>query len=305
MADLPAPPRLHDNAHVLSGAGEGSGRRLAVVLANAGAAPRALLERLWSRATIAICADGGANGLAELGFDRCPDAVVGDLDSLLDDVRAALEARGTQIVLEPSQDTHDLDKALRWVAETAADKQSSLRAAESTAATNEDLPAAREEGSLEHAGQHDRTDQSLPRQSIRDSAVDVVVLGALGGRLDHEMVNLNMLFTWADEPAFHRLVFVSEQSVTFLLSPGCHRIRRDPAAELRTCGLVPLGGTCAQVRTAGLKWDLDGASLSFGGLISSSNEVVSDLVEVETSAPLLWTGTLRRDFVLDEAASES
>ena len=46
--------------------------------------------------------------------------------------------------------------------------------------------------------------------------------------------------------------------------------------------------------TRGLEWDLDGGALAFGELVSSSNRFADGAraVEVETSAPLLYTATL-------------
>ena len=49
----------------------------------------------------------------------------------------------------------------------------------------------------------------------------------------------------------------------------------------------------AAVRTRGLRWNLDGQGLAFGGLVSSSNRVVDPAVRIETSGPLLWMTELR------------
>ena len=46
--------------------------------------------------------------------------------------------------------------------------------------------------------------------------------------------------------------------------------------------------------TRGLEWDLDEQPLAFGELVSSSNRFAdgAGAVEIETSAPLLYTATL-------------
>ncbi len=77
-----------------------------------------LLRRLWNRARVKVCADGGANRL----YDRCettreretyvPDAIVGDLDSIRDEVRTYYEQRGAQVVHRPDQDHNDFEKCL-------------------------------------------------------------------------------------------------------------------------------------------------------------------------------------------------
>ena len=74
-----------------------------------------------------------------------------------------------------------------------------------------------------------------------------------------------------------------------LLPPGAHEIAVDASVEGPHCGLVPLGGPCASVTTRGLRWNLDAQPLAFGGLVSTSNLLVGDAVEVETSDPLVFT----------------
>ena len=66
------------------------------------------------------------------------------------------------------------------------------------------------------------------------------------------------------------------------------------------CGLLPIGGSCAEVWTSGLRWNLHGERLGFGGLVSSSNMLTEGATEgslhevtVTTSDPLVWTTMLR------------
>eukprot|EP00741_Cyanophora_paradoxa_P008263 tig00001278_g7993.t1 len=120
----------------------------------------------------------------------------------------------------------------------------------------------------------------------------VVVLGALGGRIDHEMANMNMSYLMADTPT--PLLFLSDECTATVLPAGAHRIRWHPRLEGPICGLIPLGREVRHVRTRGLKWDLDGERpLAFGGLVSSSNELVAPEIELEASEPLLWTTAFR------------
>ena len=62
-----------------------------------------------------------------------------------------------------------------------------------------------------------------------------------------------------------------------------------------TCGLIPLGCACDHITTTGLKWNLKDDSMTFGGLVSTSNRIVSDKVVVDLSAssqPLLFTAEI-------------
>lgn len=126
------------------------------------------------------------------------------------------------------------------------------------------------------------------RQRESGERFSVVTVGAFGGRLDQQFANLNMAYTWLGK--FDQFYLLSPESLAFLLRPGSHRIEVNREAESGSCGLVPLGGRCDGVRTAGLRWNLDGGrALEFGSLVSSSNEIVSPTVTIETSSPLLWT----------------
>ena len=64
------------------------------------------------RAERIICADGAAGSLVEAGYT--PHAIVGDMDSLSDELRLRFSDR---IFPDPDQETNDLTKAVKWCAE--------------------------------------------------------------------------------------------------------------------------------------------------------------------------------------------
>ncbi|KAJ1415672.1 thiamine pyrophosphokinase [Ochromonadaceae sp. CCMP2298] len=120
----------------------------------------------------------------------------------------------------------------------------------------------------------------------------LIVLGAQGGRFDHEMAAISSLFRW--QGAFSRVLLLSEDSCTSLLSPGLHCIRPVRSSLVRegeTCGLLPIGGPVRSVTTCGLQWNLQAEALALGVRISSSNAIPagSEEVTVQTSEPVLWT----------------
>lgn len=220
-------------------------------------------DQLWETSSVRVCADGAANRLHDSLAEpararRLPDTIAGDLDSLRPAVAEYYASRGVAIEGEDGQDTHDFEKCLRWIER-----------------------------------RHTSTAPALV------GGLTVVAHGAFGGRLDQQMANLNMAYK-ATQPrgcfgGLEHLYLLCDHSIAFVLGPGRHVILPNADAEDGTCGLIPLGGRCEGVRTTGLRWDLDGSRpLEFGGLVSSSNEVVADRVTVETEAPLLWTAGLRR-----------
>ena len=73
-----------------------------------------------------------------------------------------------------------------------------------------------------------------------------------------------------------------------LLQPGQTVVRVERSCEGPECGVVPMAGD-AVVSTSGLRWDMDGLTLSFRGIISTSNLVEKDEVVVTTDQPVLFT----------------
>ncbi|UCD38502.1 MAG: thiamine diphosphokinase [Fidelibacterota bacterium] len=80
------------------------------------------LKILYSAGTL-ICCDGAANRM--LGSEREPDVVVGDLDSITPEARSAFQ---NQLVELSSQQSNDLEKALKWAAEEGASQVTILGA---------------------------------------------------------------------------------------------------------------------------------------------------------------------------------
>ncbi|GBG28746.1 Thiamine pyrophosphokinase 1 [Hondaea fermentalgiana] len=123
-------------------------------------------------------------------------------------------------------------------------------------------------------------------EAMLDTRYSVIVLGATGGRLDHEFANISMLFKF--DKTFQDLILLSDQSLALLLAPGKHTLIRPEDIISPTCGLAPLAGP-ARVTTSGLRWNLSNQVLELGGLVSSSNEMDGCTASIETDAPLLWS----------------
>ena len=89
-----------------------------------------------------------------------------------------------------------------------------------------------------------------------------VLLGALGGRMDHTLAALSTLHAFPGES----LTLLDERNAVTLLQPGTHSLRLCRRREGPVCGLVPLCGP-ATVTTAGLRWDLSATRLAMGELV--------------------------------------
>jgi thiamine pyrophosphokinase len=64
-------------------------------------------------AELKVCCDGSAENLINAGF--LPDAIVGDMDSLNDEIKNRFS---TIIYVDDEQETNDLTKAVRWCRES-------------------------------------------------------------------------------------------------------------------------------------------------------------------------------------------
>ena len=96
-----------------------AGSKPHVVVSNSPSADLAPLVRLWEASAFesVICADGGANRLYDsLTPERRaalpPQFIVGDLDSVRDEVVSFYQQLGTTIVRDSNQDNNDLEKCL-------------------------------------------------------------------------------------------------------------------------------------------------------------------------------------------------
>jgi thiamine pyrophosphokinase len=170
---------------------------------------------LIHNANLVVAADGGANWLWRQGLPT--DVLIGDLDSILPEALAALEAAGCTILRHPAaKDETDTELALIYAAH-------------------------------------------------RDPS-RITLIGALGGRVDHEVANLMLLGL----PELQRIHVV--------ICDGDTRVRLLPEGRSDLIGaagdivsLLPWGGDCHGITTIGLAYPLHDEPLLMGGARGISN----------------------------------
>ncbi|KAL9647127.1 hypothetical protein ABK040_004843 [Willaertia magna] len=243
-------------------------------------------KKLWFSSEWKCCADGGANRLLDFTKEHkkeeelIPDIICGDLDSLKLNVKEYYELKGTEIKRIKEQDSNDLQKCVRILKERIKNSTHSLN---------------------------------------NNNEVHRIFIVGGGGRLDQEMCNLNTLYIEALQRVENKkeslitnnkveamikatgpietnlnfqFIQLTPYSLSYVLLPGKHLIVRNENWEKKICALVPLGIPCRTVTTNGLKWNLKEQRLEFGGLVSTSNEMIGEEVWIENSDPLLWITTL-------------
>lgn len=129
----------------------------------------------------------------------------------------------------------------------------------------------------------DQTDGELALLAALERGADEVVLvGAIGGRLDHSLGNVGLLV------AASRLgvsAWIEDDGVEI------HHIGASGSLEVRdrkerTLSLVPFGYEKAQVSVSGVRWPLDGEELDLANTRALSNLITHDVcvIEVEKGA---------------------
>lgn len=217
---------------------------------------------LWKKACLRICADGGANQL----YDCLPQIISCDdpiklrteykpdvIKGDLDSIRPEVKAFYQGLGTKVVDESHDQDTT--------------------------DLHKCISYIIKDHIPSVDKHDMKI------------LVVGALGGRLDHEFGNLNVLHSFSGI----RIILLSDENMTYLLSRDfTHKIHIDSSIEGPYCGLVPLGAPSASTTTTGLKWNLEKTPMKFGGLISVCNQHEDEIVTMSSDTDLVWTITIQK-----------
>jgi thiamine pyrophosphokinase len=119
--------------------------------------------------------------------------------------------------------------------------------------------------------------------ALRWEPGQIVIIGAIGGRLDHALSNVLLL----THPALVelRVVIVEGHQRLFLAKPGAWNEVRGNSGDLLS--LLPFGGSPLGVRTEGLLYPLEGEDLLQGRGRGVSNELVADEVRIWLDSGLL------------------
>ncbi|XP_043710040.1 thiamine pyrophosphokinase 1 isoform X1 [Telopea speciosissima] len=216
---------------------------------------------LWKHAQLRLCADGGANRI----FDEMPE---------LFPQEDSLHVRNRY---KPDVITGDMDSIRSDVMEFYSNMGTKI---------------------LDESNDQDTTDLHKCVSFVQDSTPEldksdlcILATGALGGRFDHEIGNINVLFRFSNI----RIILISDDCLIHLLPrTHQHEIHILSSVEGPHCGLIPIGMPSAKTTTTGLQWDLNDTEMRFGGLISTSNIVKSEKITVQSDSDLLWTISIKK-----------
>ncbi|KAF3436432.1 hypothetical protein FNV43_RR23524 [Rhamnella rubrinervis] len=216
---------------------------------------------LWQHARLRLCADGGANRV----YDDVP-------------------------LLFPHEDAVDVRK--RYKPDVIKGDMDSIRKEVLDFYTNMGTKVLDESDDQDTTDLHKCVSYICDFTPIPDkSSLCILVAGALGGRFDHEMGNINVLCRFSTT----RIILLSEDCLIYLLPrTHNHEIHIQSSIEGPHCGLIPIGTPSGSTTTTGLQWDLTETDMRFGGLVSTSNIVEGEKVTVRSDSDLLWTISIRK-----------
>lgn len=126
-----------------------------------------------------------------------------------------------------------------------------------------------------------KSDMDLALERARNMRYDeIFVYGALGGRLDHTLANLQLFAKYSEKGAIVNAIGVSE-AATYVTGPDTYEM---PAQESGTISVFSMSDEAKGVFERGLAYELDDASLSNRTSLGLSNEFIGEpvLIGVES-----------------------
>nr|POE94728.1 thiamine pyrophosphokinase 1 [Quercus suber] len=233
-----------------------STKKAALVVLNSPIRDYQYFSRLHSHSVFTLCADGGANRLFELM------ATQGEAFPLTAALRKA----------KPDIIHGDLDSLMPHVRD------------------------AYESLGVEISQDPDQysTDMGKAVKVITarvEGVQEIILLGSIGGRVDQGIGILHELYR--EQIVRHpglRFWLFSESSITTLLLAGTTVIHTPLHEGLikRNIGILPLYGT-AIISTQGLEWDVQDWETELGGMVSTSNHIMSDEVTITCDKEVLFS----------------
>lgn len=106
--------------------------------------------------------------------------------------------------------------------------------------------------------------------------------------MDHFFAGINTLIKSLSLDV--QLYIYDFENIAFPIAAGTDTKRIEVPAGT-TCGIIPMDGP-THITSEGLKWDLDGSSYGFGGIVSTSNETVREVVSLTTDRVLIFSAVV-------------
>ncbi len=129
---------------------------------------------------------------------------------------------------------------------------------------------------IEYPQAKNKTDTHLALEyAIEQGAQEVIILAALGGRIDHTWANIGLL--WLAHNCGVKAKILDTTCQIFLIS-GKEEIRGQKGEIF---SLFPVGLAAEGITIRGARFPLQDASLKYGQTLCASNEFIDESIEIE------------------------
>jgi len=133
------------------------------------------------------------------------------------------KSKGVNIGQNPSQDNSDLEKCLNHIDE--------------------------------------RLQKEKKEKDNKDKVYKIIIVGGLGGRLDHTLNNISLIhkfsIKYAEENIKVSLLLMDNNSIATCILPGKTKYIRSKEFEMdKGCGFFPFTGEIKCLKTKGLRWNI-------------------------------------------------
>lgn len=130
---------------------------------------------------------------------------------------------------------------------------------------------------ITYPAEKDLTDtEAALTHALEKGCRNVILLGGMGGRLDHTMGNIGLLDKYYS--SFDHMEFIDGKNNMELLKDSGRTLKRD--ARYKYFGLVSLNAEASGIDIRGAKYELTGASLERASTLGVSNEFSEDTVDI-------------------------
>lgn len=130
---------------------------------------------------------------------------------------------------------------------------------------------------VRHQPEKDATDTELAiEEAIGNGAEELILLGATGSRMDHTMANIHMLYKVLQMGKTAQIINENNR-----ISMHCRAFRKKKEELFGTyVSFLPFFGEVTGVTLTGVKYPLEGKTLTAGSSLGISNEAVEDVIGV-------------------------
>lgn len=130
---------------------------------------------------------------------------------------------------------------------------------------------------ITYPAEKDLTDtEAALAHALEKGCRNVILLGGMGGRLDHTMGNIGLLDKYYS--SFDHMEFIDGKNRMELLRDSDRTLKRD--VRYKYFGLVSLNAEASGIDIRGAKYELTGASLERASTLGVSNEFSEDTVTI-------------------------